>query len=141
MATMNALLAVFVPKAARFWLLALLCAPALLVGQAASGRAEEAVMSAAPDADGAPEMDREQWLQRVEASRRRAQAFKLERRSHPAAAPPPIDRARIASDRVLRDDSLLPGDIVATSQGLFVFKGAHTDPQHPERDFIALPPR
>jgi len=50
------------------------------------------------------------------------------------------DQEQIASERVLNDGSLEPGDIVSTNKGLFVFKG-RSDQERRESDFIALPSR
>jgi hypothetical protein len=85
-----------------------------------------------------PEVSRQEWLERVQAAKRRAREVTLEKRNHPDAdEPTPEDLARVASERVLNDESLQPGDIVATNKGLFVFHG-RTD-QHPKsEDFTPL---
>lgn len=89
----------------------------------------------------APEPSREMWRDRIQDAKRRAKEIALERRLHPERyAPPPIDPANEATERVLQDDSLRPGDIVSTSKGLFVFRGRTDQPRH-DGDFEALPKR
>jgi hypothetical protein len=86
-------------------------------------------------------MSRNQWRERVAEAKRRAQQVVLERRGRPVFDTPSIgDEERMASERVLNDDSLQPGDIVSTNKGLFVFKG-RSDQERRESDFIALPSR
>jgi hypothetical protein len=54
--------------------------------------------------------------------------------------PPSVaDEERMATERVLNDDSPQRGDIVSTNKGLFVFRG-RSDQEWLESDFIALPP-
>jgi hypothetical protein len=54
--------------------------------------------------------------------------------------PPSVaDEERMATERVLNDDSPQRGDIVSTNKGLFVFRGRSDQERH-ESDFIALPP-
>ena len=45
--------------------------------------------------------------------------------------------AEAASRRVLEDDTLLPGDIVSTSRGLFRFQGSPDRERTPE-DFVQI---
>jgi hypothetical protein len=89
-----------------------------------------------------PEMSREEWRDRVQAAKQRVRETAIERRRHPErfAPPPPEDPARIATDRVLGDDSLQPGDIVSTNKGLFVFRGKGDQPRS-NQDFLPLQPR
>jgi hypothetical protein len=88
-----------------------------------------------------PEVSRQEWLQRLQEARQRAKEAALEHRLHPERyAPSPEDKARIASERVLNDGSLQPGDIVSTDKGLFVFRGSADQPPKSE-DFVPLPNR
>jgi hypothetical protein len=71
-------------------------------------------------------MTRDQWQARVKAAREQAQIARRERRT--IVTPPPTmdERAAAASRRVIEDDSLRPGDLVSTDQGLFRFLGHPT---------------
>jgi hypothetical protein len=76
------------------------------------------------------EPSREEWRERVEAARQKAREIALERRNHPELyVVPEEDPERIATDRVLSDQSLQPGDIVSTKKGLFVFRGHPDQPR------------
>ncbi|WP_249780609.1 hypothetical protein [Bradyrhizobium sp. dw_78] len=114
----------------------LLCAPV-----ARPCAAQDAPEAPAAAEDVQPEISRQEWLDRIQEARRRAREVALERRMHPERyAPGPEDAARIASERALNDNSLQPGDVVATDKGLFVFRGRLD--QHPSsEDFIQLPDR
>jgi hypothetical protein len=74
--------------------------------------------------DERPEVSREEWQAHVRASRERADLMRRERRSFAPRAPTPEEIAEEATRRALEDDSLLPGDIVSTSKGMFQFRGA-----------------
>jgi hypothetical protein len=88
-----------------------------------------------------PEVSRQEWLERVQEATRRAKEAAVEHRMHPERYTPSAeDKARIASERVLNDDSLQPGDIVSTDKGLFVFHGSADQPPKSE-DFVPLPNR
>jgi len=76
---------------------------------------------ASPDA---PQMQREEWQARVKASRERLELMRREHRRFVAKPPTPDETAEAASRLVLEDDTLLAGDIVSTSHGLFRFRGA-----------------
>jgi hypothetical protein len=103
--------------------------------------AQDAISNPALEDDVPRDMSRDQWRERVAEARRRARQFALEHRGHPGFDPPSIaDEERMASERVLNDDSLQQGDIVSTNKGLFVFKG-QSDQERSESDFVALPPR
>jgi hypothetical protein len=103
--------------------------------------AQEAMSNLAPEDDAPLDMSREQWRERVAEAKRRARQFALERRGRPTFENPSIaDEERMASERVLNDDSLQRGDIVSTNKGLFVYKG-QSDQERRESDFVALPPR
>jgi|AraplaDrversion2_2_1032049.scaffolds.fasta_scaffold32750_2 hypothetical protein len=89
-----------------------------------------------------PEISRDGWRARIEEARQRAREVAHERRTNPVRAetPPAEDIEQIATERVLRDDSLQFGDIVSTRNGLFVFRGRSDRQRRPE-DFVALPRR
>ena len=74
-------------------------------------------------AEDLPEVSREEWRAQVQTSRERTDLLRRQRRSFVPPAPTPEEVAAEASRRALEDDSLLPGDIVSTSQGLFQFRG------------------
>ncbi|MBI5128455.1 MAG: hypothetical protein HZA66_03350 [Rhodopseudomonas palustris] len=90
--------------------------------------------------DPAVTMTRPEWQQRIEQARRRARDVALDRRLHPERylPPPPEDPEISATARVLRDESLQPGDIVATKKGLMMFRGRSDQPRS-EADFVPLP--
>jgi len=104
-------------------------------------RAEE-IQDSGVDEVVSPEPSRDAWRARVQEAKRRAREIAVERRLHPelTAPPPPEDPAVEASRRVLNDDSLQHGDIVATDKGLFVFRGRIDQPRRDD-DFVALPRR
>jgi hypothetical protein len=103
--------------------------------------AQDAAQSANPTDEAQPEVSRQQWIERVQEAKQRAKDAALDHRLHPERyTPSPEDKARIASERVLNDDSLQPGDIVSTSKGLFVFHGSADQPPK-SQDFVPLPNR
>jgi lysozyme family protein len=78
----------------------------------------------------------EQWQQRVQDARRRSEEFVANARTQ-TADPPPSDKedAEAADRRIMNDPSLQRGDIIATSQGFFVFVGRDTEERQPG-DFL-----
>ena len=97
--------------------------------------------SPAPEDDAPLDISRGQWRERVAEAKRRARQFVLEHRGRSTFDTPSMaDQEQIASERVLNDGSLEPGDIVSTNKGLFVFKG-RSDQERRGSDFIALPSR
>jgi hypothetical protein len=105
----------------------------------ASSFAQDAISTAAPEDDAPLNMGRDQWRERV--AKRRARQFTLGHRGRPVFdTPSKADEERIATERVLNDDSLQRGDIVSTNKGLFVFKGQSDQERH-ESDFVPLPSR
>ena len=112
---------------------ALLCALPTL-----HGVAQDAPQSASVTDEARPEVSRQEWMERVQEAKQRAKDAALDHRMHPERyAPSPQDKARVASERVLNDDSLQPGDIVSTNKGLFVFRGSADQPPKSE-DFVPL---
>ena len=90
---------------------------------------------------GEPEVSREEWRQRVEGARRRAREVARERSEHPELyAPIQEDPDLVATERVLNDDSLQPGDIVTTKKGTFVYLGRPDQPRRDE-DFVPIAPK
>jgi hypothetical protein len=68
-------------------------------------------------------VSREQWLADIEATRRRIEDRRREGRSFASPVPSDEGVARETFQRILEDDSLRAGDIVAASRGLLIFKG------------------
>ncbi|MFK4489242.1 hypothetical protein ABIA45_004320 [Bradyrhizobium sp. USDA 336] len=88
-----------------------------------------------------PEVSRDEWRQRIEDARRRAKEAARERREHPALyKPAPEDPDIVATERLLRDDSLQQGDIVATKKGMFVYQGRSDQPRR-DQDFVPVNPK
>ncbi|WP_407117213.1 hypothetical protein [Bradyrhizobium sp. LMG 9283] len=88
-----------------------------------------------------PEVTRDEWRQRIEDARRRAKEVSRERREHPELYKPiPEDPDLVATERLLRDDSLQRGDIVATKKGMFVYQGRSDQPRR-EQDFVPVNPK
>jgi hypothetical protein len=113
----------------------------VLLPLGASSFAQDAISNQTPEDGVEPEIDRDQWRERVAEARHRARQFALKQRERSTFdAAPIVDEESIASERVLNDESLRRGDIVSTNKGLFVFRG-RSDQEHRESDFIALPPR
>lgn len=108
----------------------------------AESQSVESSMTESPIFETAPsEPSREEWRERVQAARQKAREIALERRNHPELYfVPEQDQERVATDRVLSDQSLQPGDIVSTKKGLFIFRG-HPDQPRKNEDFIQVPPR
>ena len=70
-----------------------------------------------------PRVSREQWLADIEVARRSIEERRREGRSFAPPVPSDEEVAGETFQRVLEDDSLRAGDIVATSRGLLMFKG------------------
>jgi hypothetical protein len=88
-----------------------------------------------------PEPSRDEWRQRIEEAKRRAKDVARERREHPEFyVPVQEDPEVIASERVLKDESLQPGDIVTTKKGMFVYQGRPDQPRS-EQDFAPIKPK
>ncbi|GMO97952.1 hypothetical protein TM239_16950 [Bradyrhizobium sp. TM239] len=88
-----------------------------------------------------PEVTRDEWRQRIEDARRRAKEVSRERREHPELYKPiPEDPDLVATERLLRDDSLQRGDIVTTKKGMFVYQGRSDQPRR-EQDFVPVNPK
>jgi TPP-dependent 2-oxoacid decarboxylase len=103
--------------------------------------AQETPESGSVTDEAQPEVSRQEWMERIQEAKQRAKDAALEHRMHPERyVPSPEDKARIASERVLNDNSLQPGDIVSTDKGLFVFRGSADQPPKSE-DFVPLPSR
>jgi hypothetical protein len=101
-----------------FFVLALAVAPAF--AQSASDPVYEGRSSLGP-------AGRTAWLERVEAARARYEAFAAQARLalHPKIAEPGAAPGRT---NILDDPTLRRGDVVVTSDGLMVFRGARRLP-------------
>ena len=86
-----------------------------------------------------PRVSREQWLADIEAARRRIEERRREGRSFAPPVPSDEEVARETFQRVLEDDSLRAGDIVATSRGLLMFKGQSSN-ERSLNDFAPVAP-
>jgi hypothetical protein len=88
-----------------------------------------------------PELTRDEWRQRIEGARRRTKEVSRERREHPELYKPiPEDPDLVATERLLNDDSLQRGDIVATKKGMFIYQGRSDQPRR-EQDFVPISPK
>lgn len=88
-----------------------------------------------------PEVSRDEWRQRIEDARRRAKEVSRERREHPELNKPIAeDPDLVATERLLNDDSLQRGDIVATKKGMFVYQGRSDQPRR-DQDFVPVKPK
>jgi hypothetical protein len=84
-------------------------------------RAAEDILSE-PD----PGLAREQWREHVRETKRRVQEEAALRRLETPrgrAEPSQQEEARRASESVLSDDKLVPGDVIMTDKGMFLFRG------------------
>jgi hypothetical protein len=82
-------------------------------------------------------MSREQWRARIQNSRERAEIVRRERRTFIPPPPTSEELAEEASQRVLEDDSLRPGDVVSTNRGLFRYQGPPDRERRPD-DFVRI---
>jgi len=82
------------------------------------------------------QMSREEWQAHVKSSRERLDLMRRERKSI-VAPPPSQDEIAEAASRQVLNDTLVPGDIVSTTQGLFRFRGSPDRERKPE-DFERL---
>ena len=107
----------------------------------ASSLAQDSIGTSSSDDETLASISREEWRQRVQEAKQRAREAAIERRNHPELyVPVPEDPELSATERVLNDESLQQGDIVATKRGLFVFRGRSDQPRR-EDDFVPVPPR
>jgi hypothetical protein len=91
--------------------------------------------------DTSSSISRDEWREKVAKAKRRAQQTAIEQRGRVLDnIPSKVDDERLASERILNDDSLQSGDIVSTNKGLFVFKG-RLDRERRDTDFVAVPLR
>lgn len=88
-----------------------------------------------------PELTRDEWRQRIEDARRRSKEVARDRREHPELHKPvPEDPEIVATERVLNDESLQRGDIIATKKGMFIYQGRSDQPRR-EQDFVPIAPK
>lgn len=87
------------------------------------------------------EVTRDEWRKRIDDARRRAKEVSRERREHPELYKPiSEDPDLVATERLLRDDSLQRGDIVTTKKGMFVYQGRSDQPRR-DQDFVPVNPK
>ena len=86
--------------------------------------------------DPASLMSRDQWKAHIDETRRRVRDSAAANllRSRKAIQPTPGEVSREATERVLRDYSLVSGDLVMTDRGLLMFRG-RTGEEPKETDF------
>jgi len=86
-------------------------------------------------------VSREDWKRRIEDARKRAEQARRDwRLNAPLRTYEPDPPEKIATERVLRDDTLQPGDIVSTDKGFFLYRGRFgADGQ--TADFVPIAPR
>jgi hypothetical protein len=87
--------------------------------------------------DDPPQINREEWQAQIKASRERVETMRRERKSFAPHAATPDEIAEQASRRILQDESLMPGDVVSTSHGLYQFQGSPDRERRPE-DFVRI---
>jgi hypothetical protein len=87
--------------------------------------------------DDQPQISREEWQAQVKASRERLETMRREHRRFAPRPPTPEERAEESSKQILKDESLVPGDVVSTNQGLFLFQGSRDGERRPE-DFVKI---
>lgn len=104
-------------------------------GATVEGEASDLVAS--PDSH----ISREDWRRRIGEARSRAEQARRDwRQNAPLRTFAPDPPEKIATERVLSDDTLQPGDIVSTDKGFFVFRGrSGADGQ--AADFAPIAPR
>ncbi|TYL87207.1 hypothetical protein [Bradyrhizobium cytisi] len=110
------------------------------------GRAGDEVPAAeAPANDMAHSPDnlipRDDWKRRIDDARKRAEQARRDWRINaPLRLVVPDPPEKIATQRVLGDDTLQSGDIVSTDKGFFLFRGrSGADGQTP--DLVPIAPR
>lgn len=97
------------------------------------------VAQGVPQDEGDSIISKEEWRKRVDVARQRAiQARRDWRLRARDSSEEQVSSDKIATERVIRDETLQPGDIVATDKGLFVF-GGWTSSDGEGRQFIPIP--
>ena len=92
-----------------------------MIGFAALGSADDIAQERAADVP--PEMSGEAWRAPVKASPERLDTMRREHQTFAPHTPTPDELAEQASRSIREDDSLMPGDVASTDQGLFRFQG------------------
>jgi hypothetical protein len=87
--------------------------------------------------DDTVQISREEWQGQVKASRERLDTMRREHKRFAPLAPTAEELTEAASRRILKDESLMPGDVVSTNQGLFRFIGPRDGERRPE-DFVRI---
>lgn len=79
------------------------------------------------------------WRERVETARKRTEAFVADARARQEnPAPSSDDQTSSIDHRIINDDNLQPGDIIATSKGFLVFMG-HGESERALGDLQSIP--
>lgn len=104
-----------------------------------SSNVEQQADDLAPSRDSL--ISREDWKRRIGEARSRAEQARRDwRLNAPLRMVAPDPPEKIATERVLSDDTLQPGDIVSTDKGFFLFRGrSGTDGQ--TADLVPVVPR
>ena len=113
-----------------------LCVFLASTAQTPRASAQPADESAVVANDPASLMSRDQWKAHIDETRRRVRDSAAANllRSRKATRPTPGEVSREATERVLRDYSLVSGDLVMTDRGLLMFRG-RTGEEPKETDF------
>ncbi|MBW7971535.1 hypothetical protein [Bradyrhizobium sp. BR 10289] len=86
-------------------------------------------------------VSRDDWKRRIEEARSRADRARWDwRLNAPLRIAVPDPPEKIATERVLSDDTLQPGDIVSTDKGLLQFRGWSGEDGR-TADFVPIVPR
>ena len=85
-------------------------------------------------------ISKDEWKLRIDQARDRAEQARRAWRLAPRGPRKADAPEKIATERVLADDTLQPGDIVATDRGLFLFRRVRRIDGE-KREFIPLTPR
>lgn len=95
--------------------------------------------SAASAEDADLELRAERIEKRIPTPRERIELMRRERRAY--VPPPPPTEDELADERArtaFEDPYLVPGDVVVTRQGLFVYRGTPFDRERQPQDFVPI---
>ena len=120
------------------WILVALCTLLASIAETRRAPAQPVIgdESAVDANDPASLMSRDQWKAHIDEIKRRVRDSAAANllRSRRAIQPTPSELSREATERVLRDYSLVFGDLVMTDRGLLMFRG-RTGEEPKETDF------
>lgn len=84
-------------------------------------------------------ISRDAWRLRIDEARKRAEEARQNwRLNAPQRMFEPDPPEKIATQRVLNDDTLQPGDIVSTNKGFFLFRGRSGTDEQTAADFVPI---